>query len=78
MVTAAHLRVRSDPGARTWLLVLAIASAVVVLLTFLFTTLVDEPASLVTLAAIIALSVGIGPTWRQRRARAEPATGATA
>ena len=49
-ITAAHFRVRAETGANAVVLSLAIASAGVVLLTFVFTTLIHEPASLITLA----------------------------
>jgi len=66
LVTAAHFRVRSETGARTWLLVLAIGAAAVVLVTFVFTTLIQEPASMVTLLVIFALSVGLDVGWKLR------------
>jgi len=62
-ITAAHLRVRSQTGASTTLLVLAIASAVVVLVAFVFTTLIHEPASIVALLIILALAVGLDLGW---------------
>jgi amino acid transporter len=64
LVTAAHLRVRSETGARTSVLVLAIAASAVVLLTFIFTTLIHEPASIVALVVIFALSVGLDVGWK--------------
>jgi amino acid transporter len=42
LVSAGHFRVRSETRARTWLLVLAVGSAVIVLITFAATTLVHE------------------------------------
>jgi amino acid transporter len=66
LITAAHFRVRSETGASTVLLVLAIASAGVVLLTFVFTDLIHEPASMVTLLAILLLSVGLDLWWNRR------------
>ena len=56
LITAAHFRVRSQTRANPFILAVAIASAGVVLVTFVFTTLVHEPASMVTLAAILVLS----------------------
>ena len=53
LITAAHLRVRGETGASTAMLVVAIVSTVTVLVAFTFTTLVDEPATAVTLAAIL-------------------------
>ena len=57
LVTVAHLRVRRETGARAWLLVLALVTTVGVLLTFIFTTLVHEPATAFTLLGILVLSV---------------------
>jgi amino acid transporter len=67
VVTAAHLRVRHDTGAQLWVLLLAIISTVVVLTTFVFTTLVDEPGTAVALVVILALSVTVDALWKQRR-----------
>jgi len=41
-----------------------------VLVTFAFTTLVDEPATIAALAAILVLSVGMDLLWK--RARSQP------
>jgi amino acid transporter len=68
-ITAAHFRVRSETGAKAWILVLAIAAAAVVLLTFVFTTLIHEPASMVTLLAILVLSAALDFGWKRVRAR---------
>ncbi len=67
LITAAHLRVRDETGARTSMLVLAISSTVTVLVAFTFTTLVDEPATAVTLAAILVLSIAIDLVWKRMR-----------
>jgi amino acid transporter len=67
LVTAGHLRVRAETGANTVLLVLAIVTTVVVLLAFAFTTLVDEPATAVTLVAILLLSIALDAGWKKRR-----------
>ena len=72
MVSVGHLRVRSDTGASLIVLLIAIASTSVVLLTFALTTLVEEPATAVTLVAIIALSVVIDVVWKRTRARRSP------
>jgi len=64
-VTAAHLRIRSETGASLPILVLAIVAAGAVLLTFVFTTLIHEPASIVTLLAILAISVGLDYVWKR-------------
>jgi len=69
LVSAAHFRVRGETGANTAMLVLAIAAAGIVLLTFVLTDLIHEPASVVTLLAVIALSAGIDIVWKRRAAR---------
>jgi amino acid transporter len=66
LVTAGHLRVRDETGASTALLAVAIATTVIVLLAFTFTTLVDEPATAVTLVAILALSIALDLGWKRR------------
>ena len=53
LVTAGHLRVRSMTGARLSILLLALATTVITLLTFVFTTLLNEPASVATLIGIV-------------------------
>jgi amino acid transporter len=68
LITAAHLRVRAETGASAPVLVLAIAAAGVVLVTFVFTTLIHEPASIVTLFVILALSVVLDFGWKRVRA----------
>jgi len=40
----------------------------VVLLTFVFTTLIHEPASMVTLLAILVLSVALDVGWKRTEA----------
>jgi amino acid transporter len=72
LVTVGHLRVRAQTGARLSLLVLALATAGVTLITFVFTTLIQEPASMVTLAAIVALSIGLDVAWARLRPRNAP------
>jgi amino acid transporter len=67
LVTAAHFRVRGETGASALVLGIAITSTVVVLLTFAFTTLVDEPATAVALAVILLLSVGLDLGWKRTR-----------
>ncbi|WP_433295609.1 APC family permease [Actinoplanes sp. CA-030573] len=67
-ITAAHFRVRSETGANVFVLTLAIGSAAVVLLTFVFTTLIHEPASIITLVAILLLSIALDYGWRRSAA----------
>jgi FtsH-binding integral membrane protein len=68
LITAAHFRVRSETGANPFVLALAIGAAAVVLVTFVFTTLIHEPASIVTLLAVAALSIGLDFWWKRVRA----------
>ena len=72
LITAAHFRVRSETGAKVWILAAAIASAGIVLLTFIFTTLIHEPASIVTLLVVLALAVGLDVGWKRVRASRQP------
>jgi hypothetical protein len=59
--------VRSETGASTLVLGVAITSTIVVLLTFAFTTLVDEPATAAALAVILLLSVALDVGWKRTR-----------
>jgi hypothetical protein len=68
LITAAHFRVRSETGASAFVLSLAIASAGIVLVVFVFTTLIHEPASIATLAGIIVLGVVLDLWWKRARA----------
>jgi amino acid transporter len=63
-ITAAHFRVRAETGASAAVLVLAIAAAGAVLVTFVFTTLIHEPASIATLLGIFVLSVALDFGWK--------------
>ena len=74
LVTAGHLRVRSETGARLSILVLALATTGITLLTFIFTTLIQEPASVLTLVGIVVVSFGLDLAWARARA-GKPATG---
>ncbi len=67
-ITAAHFRVRAETGANVLILAAAITAAAVVLVTFVFTSLIHEPASIVTLLGVFALSIGLDYGWKRRRA----------
>ena len=73
LITAGHVRVRAETGAKLWLLLLGIVTTVGVLLSFIFTTLVHEPATAWTLAGILAAGVLIDVVWKQHRDRSAPA-----
>jgi amino acid transporter len=68
LITAAHFRVRAETGASAAVLAVAIATAGAVLLTFVFTTLLHESASIVTLVAILVLSIALDFGWKRARA----------
>ena len=68
LITAAHFRVRTETGANVVMLSVAVAAAGIVLLTFVFTTLIHEPASIVALLAILVLSVALDFGWKRVRA----------
>jgi amino acid transporter len=65
LITAAHFRVRTETGANVVILAVAIVAAGVVLLTFVFTTLIHEPASMVALLVILVLSVALDFGWKR-------------
>ncbi len=67
MITSAHLRIRDQTGANLPMLVLAIVAAGAVLVTFVFTTLIHEPASIATLLGILVLSIGLDYGWKRSR-----------
>jgi amino acid transporter len=67
LVSAGHLRVRHETGARTGLLVGAVLSAAVVLLAFAFTTLVTEPATATAIVVIVGLSIALDFGWKRVR-----------
>ena len=65
LISAAHLRIRAETGASLLMLILAIAASGAVLVTFVFTTLSHEPASIVTLLAILVLILGLDYGWKR-------------
>ena len=67
LITSGHLRIRGDTGAKTWVLLVAIGATVLVLLSFVLTTLVDEPGTAVAIAAILLLSIVLDALWKRSR-----------
>jgi amino acid transporter len=65
LISAAHLRIRAETGASVLILWLAITAAAVVLVTFVFTDLIHEPASVATLLGILVLSIGLDYGWKR-------------
>ena len=74
-VTIAHVRVRSTTGARLWVLLLALLTTVSTLFAFATTTLTEEPATAVTLLALIALAIVLDLVWKAVRSRRELPSG---
>jgi amino acid transporter len=74
MVTVGHLRVRAETGARLSILVLALLTTGITLLTFVFTTLIHEPASIATLIGILVVSIALDLFTARRRTPAAAAT----
>jgi amino acid transporter len=69
LVSAGHFRVRNETGANPWLLGAAITTTSVVLATFAFTTLLNEPETTVALGVILLLSVALDARWKRVRDR---------
>jgi amino acid transporter len=67
VVTLGHLRVRGETGARLSILLVAIATTLIVLVTFAVTTLVHEPKTLVAILVVVVLSVGLDVVWKRAR-----------
>jgi len=72
VVTIGHMRVRGETGGRTSMLVLGIATTGLAFVAFVVTTLVSEPASMVTLLVIVLLAVGLDVGWKYQRDRTGP------
>ena len=70
LITAGHLRVRSETGAQAWLLWLGVLSSGIVLVAFALTTLVDEPGTAIAMVMILAFGVAIDFAWKRRLTRA--------
>jgi amino acid transporter len=67
LITGSHFRVRHETGANPAILGVAVASTVIVLVTFAFTTLVDEPGTAVALVVIVLLSIVLDQWWKKAR-----------
>src|SRR6516165_9240790 len=67
LITVAHVSIRGETGANVVILIAAIAAAAVVLVTFVFTTLIHEPASMVALLVILVLSIALDYWWKRSR-----------
>lgn len=70
LVTAGHLRIRAQTGARAWVLALGLLTTLTTLVSFVVTTLVEEPLTLVTIGVLLAVAVALDAWWRHRRSTA--------
>jgi L-asparagine transporter-like permease len=67
LVTFGHYRIRHETGAMGWLLIVADLTTLVVLVSFAFTTLANEPGTTIALLAIVLLSLVLDLVWKRRR-----------
>jgi hypothetical protein len=67
VVTVGHFRVRAVTGARTFMLVLALLTALVALISFIVNELIYDRASLIAMIVIVLLSIGIEFWWARSR-----------
>ncbi len=74
LVTASHLRVRVETGAKAGILVLGVLTTATVLVSFVATTVVHEPATMATLLGILVGSVVADLLWKQRLRRGRAAS----
>jgi amino acid transporter len=75
LVTVGHLRVRTETGARSSILVLAVLSSAVVLVTFTLTTVIHETATLVAIGVVVLVSIGLDVAWKSRASQTSPSPG---
>ncbi len=71
LVTFGHFRIRDETGAQGWLLIVADLATVTVLVSFTFTTLVNEPGTAIALGVIVVLSLALDLIWKSRRGKTE-------
>jgi amino acid transporter len=74
LVSAGHLRLRHETGASAPILIVAVTTTSIVLLTFAVTTLSQELGTAVALVVILALSVAADLAWKRRRDAAAAST----
>lgn len=75
LVTLGHFRLRSETGAKVSVLVAATVTTLTVFATFVFTTLVNEPKTMITIGAILLLSVILDLGWRRTSKPTSPPIG---
>jgi amino acid transporter len=69
LVTISHLRVRKTTQASLFILLVALVLTLATLFSFVTTTLVEEPATMFTLLALLVLAVVLDTVWKRIRSR---------
>jgi hypothetical protein len=69
LVSIGHIRVHAETGANPFLLWVAVVTTLVVLVRLVFTTLIREPALLVTLLVVVTLSMALDMACKRSRDR---------
>jgi amino acid transporter len=72
LVTVGHIRLRHETGANVWILAAAVLTTVAVFATFVVTTLVHEPKTLIAMGVILLVSILLDILWRRRSNRPRP------
>lgn len=67
LISIGHYRIRHETGARGGVLLLGIATVIITLLGFAWSTLTTNPASLVAFVVLLALAAVVDAIWRLRR-----------
>jgi amino acid transporter len=69
LVTVSHMRVRRATQAKLLVLVVALLLTLATLFSFVTTTLVEEPATMYTLVALLVAAVVLDAVWKRIRSR---------
>lgn len=72
MVTLGHLRVRRETGASALVLGVAFVGTLGTFLVFCWTTLANEPATVIAMSVIVVLSTAFDLLWKRSRETATP------
>jgi amino acid transporter len=67
LVTLSHVRVRSQTGAKLWVLLVALVLTVTTLISFAVDTLSQEPTTMTTLLTLLLLAIIIDVVWKRVR-----------
>lgn len=69
VISFGHYRIRHETGARAGMLVLGMATVVITLLGFAWSTLTTNPSSLIAFVVLLILAAVVDALWRFRRER---------